>query len=239
MVLGVLLLLGFLSLGVARHRGRGGSFAAVVSLAAAASALGAVGVALGRSSGRTWIAAHALLGAGGAAALAYRWLVAERHLRAARIGGAILVLIAAAALAGRCHADHAVYDATSPPAMAAKPVVLVYAEDLLFTSRIREAARELALEVRVARNAAALADAVAAAPPRIVLADLDSPRLAAVNAIVPLRASLGGARLVGFFSHVHVERSTEARNAGFDAILARSAFVRELPAILRAAAAPS
>lgn len=121
--------------------------------------------------------------------------------------------------------------------MAEHPVVLVYAEDLLFTSRIREAAKDLAVDVKVARNAKALADAVAAAPPALVLADLDSSRLAAAATLTSLKGALGDAPLIGFFSHVHVERSTEAKAAGFDRVLARSAFVRELPEIIRAVAA--
>jgi DNA-binding NarL/FixJ family response regulator len=117
-------------------------------------------------------------------------------------------------------------------------LVLVYAEDLMFTSRIREAAKDAEVEVVVARNAQAFA-AAAAAPnkPVLVLADLDSPRLAAADTVAAQRASLTAALLVGFFSHVHVEASKAARAAGFHKVLARSAFVQELPELIRKAAA--
>jgi DNA-binding NarL/FixJ family response regulator len=117
-------------------------------------------------------------------------------------------------------------------------LVLVFAEDLMFTSRIREAAKDAEVEVVVTRDAQAFA-AAAAAPnkPVLVLADLDSPRLAAAATVAQQRASLGAALLVGFFSHVHVEASKAARAAGFHKVLARSAFVQELPELLRKAAA--
>ncbi len=115
------------------------------------------------------------------------------------------------------------------------PVVLVYADDLLFTSRIREAAKAAAVEIRVARNPEALEEALSTLRPTLVLADLDARRLDAASRLGNLKASLRGAALVGFFSHVQVERSVEAKRAGFDRILARSAFVRELPALLQEA----
>ena len=93
------------------------------------------------------------------------------------------------------------------------------------------------MNVKVARNAKALADTIAVSAPALVLADLDSSRLAAAATLTSLKGALGNAPLIGFFSHVHVERSTEAKAAGFYKVLARSAFVRELPELIRAVAA--
>lgn len=102
MILGVLLFLGFIGIGWLRHRGRGASFVTASSLAALAAALGLIGVALGRASGGSLIAAHTAAGVAAVGVLAYRWLVEERAIPAARIAGVILVLIAAGAVAGRC-----------------------------------------------------------------------------------------------------------------------------------------
>ncbi len=85
------------------------------------------------------------------------------------------------------------------------------------------------------RNADALILACRDAP-ALVVADLDSPRLRAADAIRALRADPAGAGLtvVGFFSHVHAERAQEAATAGASRVMARSAFVRELPTLVAA-----
>lgn len=113
------------------------------------------------------------------------------------------------------------------------PTVVAFMDDLMFLSRIREAARGQGLEVRSART---LADLLAACrdAPRLVIMDLDSPRLPALEALQALQADPELARVpvVGFFGHVHVERARQAQAAGCDRVLPRSAFVNELDALL-------
>ena len=69
---------------------------------------------------------------------------------------------------------------------------------------------------------------------RLVLMDLDS-RLPVTEGIAAVTAEpdLFGIPIVGFFSHVHVERADEARAAGCTWALPRSAFVRQLEGLLR------
>lgn len=122
MVLAVLVLLGFVSLGLARHRGRGPTFVLATSLAAVSSLLGVVGVALGRTDGAAWILAHVVAGAAATFVLGYRWLVTERKVPAARIAGIALVFLVAAACVGRCRATEERPPASpspSPPSSAA------------------------------------------------------------------------------------------------------------------------
>lgn len=106
-------------------------------------------------------------------------------------------------------------------------------DDLMFLSRIREAATATGAEVKVARNAAALLAACEAGA-SLVLANLDSARLPVFEAVRELRAlpRFAAVNVTGYLSHVHAERAQEARDAGFDRVLARSAFVRELPALI-------
>ncbi len=119
------------------------------------------------------------------------------------------------------------------PYTAAMAHVVAFLDDLLFLSRVREAARAQGLEVRGVGRPSGLLPACSP-PPRVVILDLDSTRLPALPALEVLRAepALAGVRVVGFFSHVHAERAQAARAAGCDHVLARSAFVRELPALL-------
>jgi DNA-binding NarL/FixJ family response regulator len=113
--------------------------------------------------------------------------------------------------------------------------VLALVDDLMFLSRIREAARGTDVDVRTARTAAALVAACREAQPTLVLADLDSARLPVIAAIEALRAEtdLAGVKVVGFVSHMNADRARMGREAGCATVLARSAFVQDLPEILR------
>lgn len=115
--------------------------------------------------------------------------------------------------------------------------LIALVDDLMFLSRIREAAAHLGVEVEAVRSGAALLETSRANPRALVVADLDSPRLGACQAIRVLRSDPAGAALtvIGFFSHVHAERAQEAAAAGASRVMARSAFVRELPALIAAA----
>jgi hypothetical protein len=110
--------------------------------------------------------------------------------------------------------------------------VVVLADDLMFVSRVREAARGLDLEVAALRQP----PQEGAPPARLALVDLD--RFGDPATLAKLRTALGDQPIVGFVSHVHAERARQAREAGIARVLARSAFVQELPAILAAAANP-
>ncbi|HEX9186501.1 MAG TPA: hypothetical protein VGB87_05505 [Vicinamibacteria bacterium] len=117
--------------------------------------------------------------------------------------------------------------------------VIALVDDLLFLSRIREAARATAVEVRAVRDAGALAESVRDGG-RLVLVDADSARLPWEAAVRALRTAQGDdLPVVAFLSHVHADRAEAARAAGCTRVLARGAFVQELPRMLAAAAAPA
>ena len=75
----------------------------------------------------------------------------------------------------------------------------------------------------------------------LVIVDLDSARLPTGAALAALKAdpALATLPVVGFFSHVHAERAEAARQAGVGRVLARSAFVQALPALLAESTAPA
>jgi CheY-like chemotaxis protein len=119
------------------------------------------------------------------------------------------------------------------------PQVTALVDDLMFLSRIREAARGAGAEVLAVRGATELVKA-ARDGARLVLVDADSARLPWAEAVSALRAAAEGASLpvIAFVSHVHAERAEAARVAGASRVLARSAFVQELPRLLAAATTP-
>jgi len=114
--------------------------------------------------------------------------------------------------------------------------VLALVDDLLFLSRIREAARGTGAEVRPVRGPADLV-ATAREGGRLVLVDADSPRIRWAEAVGALRADpvVASLPVVAFFSHVQADRADAARAAGCSRVLARAAFVQELPRLIEAA----
>ncbi len=108
------------------------------------------------------------------------------------------------------------------------PRVIALVEDLMFLSRVREAARGLGLEVQSLRQPPEAGDPDA----RLVVVDLD--RFGDPAVLLRLRGLPGLAQvpLVGFLSHVNADRARQAREAGCTRVLARSAFVAELPTLM-------
>lgn len=119
-----------------------------------------------------------------------------------------------------------------PPAAVAAAV-----DDLMFLSRIREAAKRKGVEVRAVRTAAQAVEACGQGA-RMVVLDLDTPRLPALEILAAVAGdpALSAVALVGFYSHVETERARDARAAGCRTVLPRSAFVRDLDALLADAA---
>ncbi len=119
------------------------------------------------------------------------------------------------------------------------PHVIALVEDLLFLSRIREAGRAAGVEVRAVRGASDLVDA-ARQEGRLVLVDADSERLPWRAAIAALRAEpgVGALPVIAFVSHVRADHAEAARAAGANRVLARSAFVKELPELVMEALQP-
>jgi hypothetical protein len=114
-------------------------------------------------------------------------------------------------------------------------LVAALVDDLMFVSRIREAAKGSAAEVRTVRNLDGLRTAVREGA-TLVLLDLDSTRLPWADALRALSSEpdLAGASSVGFVGHANETAIRTAREAGCTQVLARGAFVQRLPEILAA-----
>jgi DNA-binding NarL/FixJ family response regulator len=76
--------------------------------------------------------------------------------------------------------------------------------------------------------------------PALVIFDLNSARLAPIDAIAALKAdpTLAAIRTLGYVSHVDTGTIERARAAGVDQVLARSAFSERLGEILTNPGAP-
>jgi DNA-binding NarL/FixJ family response regulator len=111
--------------------------------------------------------------------------------------------------------------------------VVALMDDLFFQMKLAETARHLGVEVKVAATADALLPLLNPTP-KLLIVDLNS-RSQPIAAIERLRAAKNGVRVVGFLSHVQTELAAQARAAGCDEVMPRSAFTQNLAAILAAA----
>ncbi|CAN5769288.1 hypothetical protein BH23GEM10_BH23GEM10_15870 [soil metagenome] len=111
--------------------------------------------------------------------------------------------------------------------------VVAAVNDLMFGSKVRGAAEQLGVRVVFARSSEALHEHAAGAG--LVLLDLDTRWLDVDADIRRLKtaAATSTVAVVAFGSHLQTETLTAARTAGADRVMARSAFVKVLPELLR------
>lgn len=111
-------------------------------------------------------------------------------------------------------------------------MIAAIVDDLLFGSKILAATDAAGEHVTFVRGAADPVTEAASAGASLVIVDLG--RAGAAETIRELRRALGEAvSIVAFASHVRTDLIAAARQAGADRVLARSAFVAELPSLVR------
>lgn len=112
--------------------------------------------------------------------------------------------------------------------------LIAFMDDLMFLSRIREAARAAGVEVKTVRTPETLVEACRLARPALVFVDLDSQRLPVLDGIRALRArpELAAIAVVGFLGHTQIEQARQAESAGCTRVLTRGAFVNELRTLI-------
>jgi len=105
--------------------------------------------------------------------------------------------------------------------------MLALVRDLLFATKISSTARSLGVPCVVVLDPAKLAGALATP---LLLVDLNLP--GAVEAAGEYGRANPGTRTVGFVSHTDAATIAAARAAGLTRVMARSAFVEELPSLV-------
>src|SRR5687768_5372354 len=111
--------------------------------------------------------------------------------------------------------------------------VLVIISDLIFRSKIDEAARRAGVPLRVAKTPEQLERHLGNATPAVVLMDLEMEGVDTPAMLSRLRANVEAANVpvIGFAGHTNVEVIHAARANGVQ-VMARSAFVAQLPAMM-------
>jgi DNA-binding NarL/FixJ family response regulator len=116
-------------------------------------------------------------------------------------------------------------------------MILVAVDDLLFSSKIRTVAKQLAVDITFARTPDEILSHARAGAPSLIVIDLNSTKADPIATIAAIKGDPEAAkvRILGFASHVHVDVIKAARAAGADDVLPRSAFASRLPEILQTA----
>lgn len=112
--------------------------------------------------------------------------------------------------------------------------ILAAVDDMFFASKIRGTAEQLRLTVMFVKSVASAIEQAQAEKPSIIIADLHTTKLDPFALADRLKADAGlrDIPLVGFFSHVQTELQLKAQQSGYDRVIPRSAFSRNLPEIL-------
>ena len=113
--------------------------------------------------------------------------------------------------------------------------VIAVLDDMFFSSKIREAAKSTGVKVEIVKNTNGLIKSLTSAPPTLIIVDLNVKKLIPLDFIKELKSSeeLKKVPTLGYFSHVEEELKKEAIKAGFDVVMPRSGFSRELALILK------
>ena len=116
-------------------------------------------------------------------------------------------------------------------------MIICAIDDLLFSIKIKDAAKHLGIELYFERSADRIVDTVREKQPSLVIFDLNSARLSPMDAIRAIKAdpALAAVKTLGYVSHVDSATIAAARQAGVDDVLARSAFASSLAEILTTA----
>lgn len=113
--------------------------------------------------------------------------------------------------------------------------ILAAVEDMFFASKIRSTAEALGVNIRFHRRVESLVAAAGEQSPDLIVVDLHNEKLDAVELARQLKSneSLRTIPLLGFFSHVQTDLQRGAVEAGFDQVIPRSVFSRDLASILK------
>lgn len=105
---------------------------------------------------------------------------------------------------------------------------------MFFASKIRATAEAVGVEVNFPRSVEKAIEKAREAKPALVVVDLHNTRLDPVALATEFKANadLREVKLLGFFSHVHTDLQQNALASGYDQVIPRSVFARDLAQIL-------
>jgi CheY-like chemotaxis protein len=106
---------------------------------------------------------------------------------------------------------------------------------MFFASKIRATAEALGVNIKFHRRLESLMIAAAEQAPDLILVDLHNEKINPLELARQVKSndSLKAIPLMGFFSHVQTDLQQQAFAAGYDQVIPRSVFARDLGQILK------
>ena len=113
--------------------------------------------------------------------------------------------------------------------------ILALVDDMFFASKIRATAEALNVEISFPRNNELLLEKASDKKPDLIIVDLHNEKFDPIELGRQLKANaeLLSVPLLGFFSHVQATLQRAASEAGYDQVVPRSVFSRDLAQILK------
>ena len=112
--------------------------------------------------------------------------------------------------------------------------ILAAVDDMFFAAKIRATAEALNVNIKFHRQLDPLVNAAVEQSPALIVVDLHNDKLNPIELAQTLKAneSTKAIPLLGFFSHVQTDLQRAAVEAGYDQVIPRSVFSRDLAKIL-------
>lgn len=112
--------------------------------------------------------------------------------------------------------------------------VIAVVDDMFFVSKIRATGKALGMIVKFPRTVEAFRDTVRDEVPSLIIVDLHNAKVDPLALATELKSAdvSRDIPLLGFFSHVQADLQRKATEAGYDEVLPRSLFARDLAHVL-------
>jgi CheY-like chemotaxis protein len=113
--------------------------------------------------------------------------------------------------------------------------IIAVVDDLFFASKIRGTGEQVGVQIQFVKSIDAAVSKAREEAPALVVVDLNAGCCDAVELARAFKRddNLKTIPLLGFFSHVQTELQQDALAAGFDRVMPRSAFTKNLAQILQ------
>ena len=117
--------------------------------------------------------------------------------------------------------------------------VVVFVEDVYYTAKIRETARNVARDVRFIRDHQALEKRFASPAPGMIIMDLNAEALHPMDMLRKIKEhpEWKGAKIVAYSSLSRAELMQEANELGAEVVLPKGTFAQQLTELLQTAPA--
>lgn len=113
--------------------------------------------------------------------------------------------------------------------------VVAIVDDMFFASKIRQAAKTARVNLEIFKNPDGIIENLTKAVPALIVVDLNSKKFNTLELIQKLktREDLKDISTLGYLPHVEDDLKKQATDSGYDLVIPRSRFSREMVSIFK------